>query len=130
MKFIRFKTHDIDKTTGHDKGLLAAVYDALNQKLVTEYEESQIRTHLSWLNDNLPKPEKFSRTRNDYHKNTHGLSWLKPSATEALEHLRALATIMDDHGIPVSMITTEKPGYVVYEDDLQVVAEPFNAENA
>lgn len=127
MKFSRYKTHDIDPGTGRDKGVIAVICEILRKKLVTEYEEAQIRRHLDWLDLNLPKPEKFSRTRNDYHKNTHGLSWLKPTSKEALEHLRALASILEEHGIPTTMITTEKPGFVVYEDDYQVVAEPFGS---
>lgn len=33
--------------------------------------------------------------------------------------------ILEQHGIYVKKIKTDKPGYVVYEDDWQLVAEPF-----
>ena len=29
------------------------------------------------------------------------------------------------HGINVEILSTERPGYVVYEDQFQIVAEPF-----
>lgn len=31
----------------------------------------------------------------------------------------------DAHGIEVEVLHTERPGYVVYEDEYQVAAEPF-----
>lgn len=124
--FIRYITHEVDPDTGHERGILAVSYDLIHQELVSDYEEALINEHLVWLKKHLPIPDKFSRTRNAYHKNTHGLSWLKSSATEALAHLRALVIILEEHGIPVTMVTSDKPGYVVYEDNWQVVAEPFN----
>jgi hypothetical protein len=66
-----------------------------------ECRPEPIQTHLDWLKDNLPIPEKSSRTSNDFHKSPHGLSWLKPTAHDALQHLRALAAILEDYGIPV-----------------------------
>lgn len=123
--FIRYITHKMDSDTGHESGILVVAYDLIRRKSVTDYEEALIKEHLAWLEKHLPRPDKFSRTRNAYHKNTHGLSWLKSSATEALEHLRAVVIILEEHGIPVTVVTSDKPGYVVYEDDWQVVAEPF-----
>ena len=39
--------------------------------------------------------------------------------------MRALAAVLEENGYHVSQITTKKPGYVVFEDENQVVAEPF-----
>jgi len=36
-----------------------------------------------------------------------------------------MVRILERHGIYVKMIRTDKPGYVIYEDDWQLVAEPF-----
>ena len=58
---------------------------------------------------------------------TKGLSWVKDTATETIAVLRSLAELVgrtaDMH---VSVVVTTRPGYVVYEDDHQVVAEPFS----
>jgi hypothetical protein len=42
---------------------------------------------------------------------------------------RELAAILEAHDIRTEMLTTDRPGYVVYEDDYQVVAEPFLSEH-
>ena len=41
-----------------------------------------------------------------------------------------MAAILGEHGIVVETLETERPGYVVYEDDVQVVAEPFSDTGA
>lgn len=103
-------------------------YSLLESSEVAEHERVLIREHIEWLKKHLPIPDRFTRTRNANHKNTRGLSWLKPNATEVVDHLRAIATIMEEHGIPVTMLKDENPGYVVYEDDFQIVAEPFGGK--
>jgi hypothetical protein len=42
---------------------------------------------------------------------------------------RELARILEAHDIAVEMITRSRPGYVVYEDEFQAVAEPFRSEH-
>ena len=51
--------------------------------------------------------------------------WFKPTATEAIRMLWGLAQLLRGHGYHVEMLTTDRPGYIVYEDDLQVAAIPF-----
>jgi hypothetical protein len=35
--------------------------------------------------------------------------------------------ILEEHGIVIDKITTERPGHVIYEDQWQVVAIPLDA---
>lgn len=37
-----------------------------------------------------------------------------------------LKAIIENHSFNISVLKTDRPGYIVYEDDQQVVAEPFN----
>jgi hypothetical protein len=39
-----------------------------------------------------------------------------------------LADILRRHGVAVEVVETGRPGYVVHEDEWQVVAEPFHGE--
>jgi len=59
-----------------------------------------------------------------------GLSWLKDSARVHVEKVRRIANMLAAHGVPIETITTDRPGYVVYEDDYQIVAEPFSDTGA
>ena len=52
----------------------------------------------------------------------------KASATEHIKQARSLVTLLEHKDIRVEMLTTERPGYIVYEDRYQVVAMPFDAD--
>src|SRR5271169_6748361 len=42
--------------------------------------------------------------------------FVKESAAEHVKKLRDIVTILENHSITVRMITTDRPGYVVFED--------------
>jgi hypothetical protein len=50
------------------------------------------------------------------------------SAVEHVSRMRQLASPLHHKGITVEELRTTKPGYVVYEDDFQIAAMPFNNE--
>jgi hypothetical protein len=39
--------------------------------------------------------------------------------------MHAIAAILDRYGQPVSLLSMASVGYVVHEDEFQVIAEPF-----
>jgi len=80
-----------------------------------------------WFADQLELPERFSRNRSNgyYRKETKGLSWFKPSATAHIAKAFELKSILDECGFNIEVIKESRIGYVVFEDDYQVVAEPF-----
>jgi len=41
-----------------------------------------------------------------------------------------LIALLDNHGVRVEMIKTTRPGYVIYEDNFQIVAVPFTDRDA
>jgi len=51
--------------------------------------------------------------------------WFKPSATNHIAKVREISFILEENGVLVRVLKTHKPGYIVYEDHYQVVAEPF-----
>ena len=54
------------------------------------------------------------------------ISWFKPGAKAHIAQMYHLSSILGRHGIAVEVIKTGRPGYVVYEDRYQLVAEPFS----
>jgi len=37
-----------------------------------------------------------------------------------------MAGLLEDYGVFIQVLTSSRPGYLVYEDDFQIVAEPFS----
>jgi hypothetical protein len=60
-----------------------------------------------------------------YRKKNKAICWFKHTASEHLARVRELAAILDNHGVPVRTLKAKRVGYVVYEDEYQIVAEPF-----
>ncbi len=54
------------------------------------------------------------------------ISWFKHSATDHIDKMRQYAQILEAHDIYVNQMTTDRPGNIVYEDQFQIAAIPFN----
>ena len=50
---------------------------------------------------------------------------VKSQAKEHIQSARELASLLEQYNVRVTTVTTRRPGYVVYEDEHQLVAEPF-----
>ncbi len=125
--YIRFVTACVHKDTGVRAGVFTAAYQLAADKTVAAYDIEEVEAGLAWFRANLPIPDRFNRSTSKgfNERATKGIAWFKPSAREALARIRELIEVLQRNGIGVEMITTNRPGYVVYEDDFQIVAEPF-----
>ena len=96
----------------------ARVGDARRERLVET---------LDWFEKNLPTPSRFNRTTSKgyYRRTTQGVAWFRDTAIDCLQRMHSLKGILEDFGHPVTVIRESRIGYIVYEDELQVIAEPF-----
>lgn len=78
----------------------------------------------NWFKQSLPVPDRLSRSTRP-HAHRAALSWYKDSAGEHIRRMRTLADLLGTHGYTVEMLRTHRPGFIVYEDDTQIAAEPF-----
>jgi hypothetical protein len=96
-------------------GVIGAAYELLRQE-ATSYELRRELEHwIEWFEENLPVPDRFNRTKSKgwYRRETRGIAWLR---TSAADHLGAMAT---------AEVRSERVGYVIYQDEFQLIAEPF-----
>jgi hypothetical protein len=124
--YLRFVVADIHENSGKELGVFHAVLGLREQGKLYEHEEELHDLTRQWFNENLEKPTRFTASKPPhYRKPNKAISWFKDSATEHISHIRDLVGILENHGIVVHMLTTDRVGYVVYEDEFQIVAEPF-----
>jgi hypothetical protein len=116
--------------TGVEEGIFGAAYELREGTLMSISDRQSLEGLLVWFRVNLAIPQRFntSKSKGFYRRKTAGISWLKPTASEHIAKMRALAAILEKNGYQVSQITTDRPGYVVFEDDHQVIAEPFRGD--
>jgi hypothetical protein len=113
------------------EGLFQAAGNLVRDPLTDEHTASQLDALRSWFGDNLEKPDTFTRSsgKRDHYRDTKGLSWFKPSAKNHISKMFELKTILEANGYGVKVLKEGRVGYIVYEDEFQIVAEPFADTN-
>ncbi len=122
--FIRFITHQFDKDSGCRQGIFHALGDLRDADIFQAHELQTYNEVYEWFRQNLAKPDRFSRSSKTHAKNV-AISWFRVSATEHISKMRNLAQLLEEHSVVVEVLYTERPGYIVYDDEFQVAAVPF-----
>lgn len=126
--YVRFVTTTLDETSGKRQGVFQLAFDLKRSNQLHDFELEELQTLLTWFSNHLKEPDRLARSRNTRAVNK-AISWFKSEATEHLRRMHDLCRILNDHGIRTEMLTSTRPGYIVFEDDHQIAAEPF-AETA
>lgn len=108
-------------------GVIAAAYELLRGDKLDEEVRAELERSIRWFEDHLDVPNRFNRTKSKgwYRRETRGIAWLRATATDHVSAMTSLAACITRCGYPTIEIRAERVGYAVYEDDVQVVAEPF-----
>ena len=127
MRFLRFVLAQRDADSGVESGPFEAAYRVRDSGETEAADREALAEHLLWFEQHLDTPSRFNRTTSKgfYRRKTRGIAWFKDTATEHVARMHAVAAILERYGRPVSMLSRVRVGYVVFEDDFQVVAEPF-----
>lgn len=124
LTFVRFVTARVDRNSCVRLGVFQAAYELRDAMELPAYDREALGAHLQWFEDELDAPDRFARSRRASAA-PRAISWYKSTATEHVSRMHAICRILNEHGVSTEMITTTRPGYVVYEDECQVAAEPF-----
>ena len=122
--FIRFVTGNYDRRSGRRQGVFHAGNHLLGTTFITASDIEKLREAFDWFNSNLPHPTRFSLSARP-HRKAQALSWFRPTAVDHIARMHDYTRILNDNGLLTEMLNTRRPGYVVYEDDYQIVAYPF-----
>jgi hypothetical protein len=124
--FIRFVVSEVSGESERELGLFMAVQKLRRAGTLFTYEEKLHDSILRWFSENLKRPSRFTNSKPPYYrKKSKAISWFRHSASQHIAKIRELAAILVNHGLHVRMMKSKRVGYVVYEDEYQVTAEPF-----
>ena len=127
--YLRFVVAEIHPKSGKELGVFHAVGYLRDDGKLAPHEEEQHDEIRKWFNAHLKEPTKFTASKPPfYRKQSKAISRFKDTAHEHIDRIRLLVEILRNHGISVQMLKTERVGYVVYEDEYQIVAEAFTGE--
>jgi len=123
-KYIRFITTQANVVTGEPIGFFKFAYALIREKCATVGDERRLSELLDWFDDHLDAPDRFAKSSN-VHAHGKAISWFKPTALEHITNARKILDIIKRYGAKSEMLTTAKPGVIVFEDDFQITAIPF-----
>jgi len=119
-EYIRFVVGRKDEESHVEQGIFQAAAQALEWQDITGSDADELNEVRTWFSENLEKPSSFGRD-----KLRLGICWFKTGSTEHISRIWEMVRVLERNGIYVKKIRTDKPGYVIYEDKWQLVAEPF-----
>jgi hypothetical protein len=119
-EYIRFVIGRKDEESQVEQGVFQAAGLALEWRSITGSDADELNGLQAWFSENLERPTSFGRDRL-----RRGICWFKTGATEHISRIWEMVDVLERNGIYVKKIRTDRPGYVIYEDEWQLVAEPF-----
>lgn len=122
--FIRFVIASRDEDSGRRQGLFQAGEDLRASGRMTHSDELRLDELEQWFRDNLSVPNRFALSSKPNRK-AQAISWFRDTATEQIGRMRDYQALLESYGLVVQMLRERRPGYIVYEDQHQVVAYPF-----
>ena len=121
--YLRFVSSEIDETSHVSAGLFCAAFKLLDETVLSDHEYAAMADLMGWFTANLRGPFEY-RLRSRW-RAPRSICWFRYTAHEHLARARELATILEDRDVFIRTIRSQKTGYVLYEDEVQVLAQPF-----
>jgi hypothetical protein len=119
-EYVRFVIGRKDEESHVEQGIFQAVALAVEWGTIAGSDADELDELRKWFNENLEKPTSFGRATV-----RRGICWFKTCSVEHIARIWEMVRILERNGIYVKKIRTDRPGYLVYEDEWQIVAEPF-----
>lgn len=123
--FIRFVIGSRDEDSGRRQGLFQAGDELRASGRMSHSDEQRLDELQQWFRENLPVPNRFAVSSKP-HRKAQAISWFRDTATDQIAQMREYQRLLETYGFDVQMLREKRPGYVVYEDQHQVVAYPFS----
>jgi hypothetical protein len=126
-EFVRFVTAEIEPDSNQPTGIIQAACRLRDGDALTVQAREELNAELEWFRSNLSEPDRFVLTRSKgfYRRQSVAISWFKAEADACIAHAERLGQMLKECGVAVERLRTTHPGYIVYEDALQVVTIPF-----
>jgi len=123
--FIRFVVRNLDRQSGRRQGLFQAAHALRKSGALNGQDHDRLENIRDWFNEHLDKPTRLAVSSRP-HSKAQAISWFKDTATEHIAKMREFQEVLERHGLAVEMIKAKRLGYILYEDEFQVAAYPFN----
>ncbi len=113
--YIRFQTRLRERGTPEALGVFRAAGVVRQWPQVPDYARKTLDESLDWFNDNLAVPRLDAADR-------HAIFWFRSRSATLVRHVWEVVTILREENVFVKLLTTARPGRIVYADIHQIAA--------
>ena len=123
VMFIRFVSGEIHECSHVSTGLFQTAFELLDDPLLPRGDYIRLWELMDWFNRYLKGPSEY-RLRSPW-RIERAISWFKPTAHVYLARAWEMAAILERNNVFIRMVKAQRVGYILYEDEAQVFAQPF-----
>ena len=120
--FVRFVAGADTENAFRLEGIIMAASELIDLGMLDKNEAQWLQEVFAWFNKNLPCPP-FRRKLRSGEWTKNAVCWFHDRAGEPLKRIWDIVAILEEHGTSVRLVTTRRPGKIVYSDWHQIVAE-------
>lgn len=122
--YIRFVVNEICELSNQRLGIFHAIRYMKDENKFYDFELEQVEKIMGWFSLHLESPlDHLNKQKSN--KSDNFISWFKISANEHISMVRDFAFLLESKGVVVEKIITNSPGKIVYSDEYQIFAKPF-----
>ena len=117
------------KTRELHMGIFQAAFKCRDDVDMPPWLHRQLIEEIDWFRAYLPSPDAhyFDRCYTG-HVHPDAICWFKASAKRFIDHAWTLKSLIEEAGLPLSIINTQTPGRISYQDKYQIVAYPLRSD--
>lgn len=125
--FIRFIVKYYNRQTERlETGIFRAADYVRDFSEISQTEKENLQELISWFDAHLPVPD-FYDDPAKRSEEQHTYFWFKAGATEFLDRMNVLTSILERNGVKAEKLLAEKvPGELVFEDYCQIAIVPID----
>ena len=126
IMYLRFESYLQDRDYKFRLGIFQAAFNLRDNEAVADYARNAIREDIEWYKENLPSPDEYYfYLRRHKTREALGVCWFKYQASEMIRRAYIMKDRLEEWGYPIFVIKSRKPGRIKYQDDYQVVVNPY-----
>ena len=122
LMFIRFVSGEINEASHVAAGLFCAAFDLIDEGQIPDYDHAELAELIDWFDLYLKGPFEYRLRR--FWRAQRSICWFKSGACEYVQRAWLMMNLLERNDVFMRMIKSRTVGFVIYEDEAQVLAYP------
>lgn len=127
--FVRYQATEVNRH-GNRVGIFALANSLARGGELSSRDYQWWRAANEWYDAAYPDPSSTDPGVYDHGVNPHAQAWFKTTAGDLLARIPGYLDLLNRYGVPYEELQSSSPGRILYEDDVQIVVDPYRWQEA